>query len=129
MKFELDELSEETMPFARELHTATAELRNLLSPEVDYMPDGNPVDAAVEILESDIGDYWGHRGGETVAEFLTDDSESLVEAYESLRSYTQEALGIRDTAGVPPAYDTQWVQDMASGLLEMAYQLEVSARR
>ncbi len=124
VRFELDVLGEEVFPFASELDRATAEVKLLLDPESDYMPEYNPLERAVYILESDIGSHYGFRGDERVADALTDQPDELLGMYRKLEPFVHQVLKNEDTAGWPAAYRHQWTREIAEGLREFTYQLE-----
>ncbi len=124
VRFDIDRLGEEVFPFSSELDKVTAEVKLLLEPESDYVPEYNPLDRALYILESDIGSHHGFRGEERVADILTDQPDELLGMYRKLEPFVQQVMNSKDTAGWPTAYRNQWTRDVAEGLKEFTYQLE-----
>ena len=112
--------------FADHLHTYNIEIKEMLDPDSSYDGSGmihNPIDQALEILESSGVRYNRLPDDRSVVEALSEDPDDLKSAYESLRVPLMTAIVAEDYDFDPLVYEKDWVQEIAAELEEFSSDL------
>ncbi|MFB6209507.1 MAG: hypothetical protein ABEJ56_05230 [Candidatus Nanohaloarchaea archaeon] len=117
-----DELSDETLSFARELHRYSTEAANLLEESGESDPEYNPLKKARNLLKQDAGEFFGQPGDETVAEMLVDDPDELLGYYRELEEDI-EYIKNSGSGYEPPSAVESSVERRLEALAEMTFNL------
>jgi len=127
VRVDFDEVSEEYLDFIGDLHRYTVEVKIILDSEADSLasdPDYNPIEKALEVLDSRASDHYSQTSdNKKAADLVTEDSRELRDLYESLEVPVMTAMVAEDYDFEPSVYEKDWVQDRAEGLEEFASNL------